>query len=184
MKAYHITFFSKNKNSLNNAFLFLLNNFKKVSLKRHFKKKTKRHIVTILKSPHVNKKAQEQFESHMFSQQLSSYSFNKFKNLFFFRNINENILSDLKLKIKFSSNKTKEKSLQVSMFHPNNFKIRKHKNVLSQSIKLDKKRINNLTQFSNKQVQTLNMLKVFDIYGELIMNNPKSLDSSVGRAKD
>lgn len=184
MKAYHITFFSKNKNSLNNAFLFLFNNFLKASLKRHFKKKTKRHIVTILKSPHVNKKAQEQFESRMFSRQLSNYSFNKFKNLLFFRNINENILSDLKLKIKFSSNKTKEKSLQASMFHPNNFKIRKHKNLLNQSMKLDIKRINNLIQFSNKQIQTLNMLKVFDIYGELIVNNPQSLDSSVGRAKD
>ena len=171
MKAYHITFSSKNKNSLNNAFLFLLNDFKKSGLKKHFKKKTKRRIITILKSPHVNKKAQEQFESHMFSRQLSSYSFNKFKNLFFLKNIKEKILSDLKLKIKLSLNKKKEKSLEISMFHPNNFKIRNYIKKLNQSVELNKKRANNLTQFSNKQMQTLNMLKVFDIYGELIINN-------------
>lgn len=171
MKAYHITFSSKNKNSLNNAFLFLLNDLKKFGLNKHLKKKTKRRIITILKSPHVNKKAQEQFENHMFSRQLSNYSFNKFKNLFFLRSIKENILSDLKLKIKLSLNKKKEKSLQVSTFHPNNFKIKNYKNPLNQSVTFEKKQADNSTRFSTKQIQTLNMLKVFDIYGELVINN-------------
>lgn len=171
MKAYHITFSSKNKNSLDNAFLFLLNDFKSSGLKKHLTKKTKKHIVTILKSPHVNKKAQEQFESRVFSRQLSSYSFNKFKNLFFLKNIKEKILSDLKLKVKLSLNKKKEANLKMSLFHPNNFKIRNYTQKLNQSIELDKKRSDNLNRFSNKQVQTLNMLKVLDIYGELAISS-------------
>ena len=75
MKSYHLIFSAKNKNSLNYNFKFfkhsLLNSN---TIKKHFQKRTKKHFLTILKSPHVNKSAQEQFESHIFSKQLSIFS--------------------------------------------------------------------------------------------------------------
>jgi len=83
MKAYHLTFYSKNKKSLKNAFYLI--NSRTTKIKKYFQKKAKRSVITILKSPHVNKTAQEQFESHIFSRQLTNYNSVNHKILFFFK---------------------------------------------------------------------------------------------------
>ena len=69
MKKFDLIVKSKNKNILNNFFLFLKeNNLNQIQ--KCFPKKTKYNRLTILKSPHVNKKAQEQFEKIIFKNQI------------------------------------------------------------------------------------------------------------------
>jgi ribosomal protein S10 len=170
MKIYHITFVSKNKNSLNSAFLFFLNmselNFK--IIKKYFQKKTTKSFVTILKSPHVNKKAQEQFETRFYSKQFSVYPTKKLKYLFFFKKIQNNVFSDVKLKIRITTKFSKEKKLNFFTMEPQNYISEKfNKNWISQRIYLNNKKelINFNSSLSN------NILKIFDAHGELSLTN-------------
>src|SRR6476660_9100922 len=129
MKHYQLTITSKNKKSIENCFLFFFNN----ANKKNLKKKKKKTILTILKSPHVNKSAQEQFEFKLFSKQLSLYSQKNFQILFFLKKIKIYLFPDVKMKIKFILNKNLSEKIKVHIFNPTNFKL----NVLK-GIKLKK----------------------------------------------
>jgi hypothetical protein len=136
-------------------------NFKIV--KKYFQKKTKKSFIAILKSPHVNKKAQEQFETHFYSKQLSIYSTKKLKYLFFLKKIKNNIFSDLKLKIKFTPNFSSVKELNFFFKSKNYVLIGLNKNFISQKISLTNKKI--FIQFNFSLVNKI--LKILDISGEL-----------------
>ena len=145
----------------------------------YLQQKQNRKIFTILKSPHVNKTAQEQIEYRQFSKQIVIFSFQIFKFLILLKKIQNNIFPDIKIQIKYIiKNKTTEKTKLIAI-NPDNFRIK--------SFFYDKN--NTLTITNNKkknkilkQKQTISYLKLFDIYGEL--NFKYCLDSSVGRAKD
>jgi ribosomal protein S10 len=170
MKIYHVTFVSKNKNSLNSAFLFFLNmsdlNFK--IIKKYFKKRTKKSFITILKSPHVNKKAQEQFETRFYSKQLSVYPTKKLEYLFFLKKIQNNVFSDIKLKIRVTTKSNKEKKFNFVTLEPRNYILEKfNKKFISQKIGLNKKKkLMNFNSFLSN-----NILKIFDAHGELSVTN-------------
>jgi ribosomal protein S10 len=170
MKSYHLTFLSKNKNSLQSAFFFFLKtsilNFNIV--KKYFQKKTKKHFLTILKSPHVNKTAQEQFEIRIFSKQLSIYSPKKLKYILFLKKIQENLFSDIKVKIKFSLNEKKQNYFRSTIINPNNYKLDINKNCLSQKNNLNTiKKKKNSSKFTNENnKKTKHFLAIIDIYGE------------------
>lgn len=86
MKHCRLTITSKNKKSLKNFFELLDKNFKtkfNIILK-YSRKANEKTFLTILKSPHVNKTAQEQFESRYFSKQINAYAPDNSKMLFFF----------------------------------------------------------------------------------------------------
>ena len=172
MKSYHLTFLSKNKNSLNSAFLFFLKtstlNFNVV--KKYFQKKTDKHFLTILKSPHVNKKAQEQFEIRIFSKQLSIYSPKKLKYLFFLKKIQENLFSDVKLKIKFSITEKKQNHFRFTTFNPGNFKLNTNKNITSQKNNLQNFKIKKSFRNFKNTIKVKIFLTVIDTYGELKNN--------------
>lgn len=106
MIQYHITIISKNKNSIKNFFKFfnqILKNLNKI--KKYLKKKHKIKILTILKSPHVNKTAQEQFETRFYLSQITIYySPKNLQLLIFLKKIKVYLFPDLKIKIKFSIN--------------------------------------------------------------------------------
>jgi ribosomal protein S10 len=182
MKSYHLTFLSKNKDSLNSKILFFTNtsalNFNVI--KKYFQKKTKKHFLTILKSPHVNKSAQEQFESRVFSKQLTIFSPKKLQYAYLLKKIRNNLFSDVKIKIKCSVNKEKNSNIRLQIFNPDNFKLNINKIFRTQtnhSSSLKGRKI-----FDNKNnKKTKLFLQILDIYGELTQ---VSLDSSVGRAKD
>ena len=89
-------------------------------------RKKKKKKLTILKSPHINKTAQEQFEARIFSKKLIIYPIKNSKYLAFFKKIRNNLFSDIYIKTKFSLNKTAENNLKLKIFNPNNFKINKN----------------------------------------------------------
>jgi ribosomal protein S10 len=158
MKPCNVTVVSNNRNSIHKFFLFFFFN-KKINfntIKKYFQKKRKKKTLTILKSPHVNKTAQEQFEYRIYSKQLTVYSSQNFQYLVFLKKINAHLFPDIKIKTEFNIEQTMEK--QIEVFNPSNLKI---------DLLRDKNR-------RNLKIKTKNLIRTFDIYGELVgMNSIK-----------
>lgn len=145
---------SKNLASLKlfTSFIIKLVNNKKLtskSLIKKFQQKKEKKIFTVLKSPHVNKTAQTQFEYRLYNKQFTIFTDVPLKIIFFLKYFQENIFSDTKLKLKFKTNSYLFQAEPITHF----------------------------------KYSTDSYLKYLDIFGELCFKN-KSLDSSVGRAKD
>ena len=125
MKTLNVTITSKNKNSIHDFFLFTNKN--KICnlsvIKKYFQKKMEKKRLTILKSPHVNKKAQEQFESRFFKKQFTIQTAKNLKYLIFLKKLNYDLFPDIDIKLKciiINKNVTK---LGLKVFNPNQFKI-------------------------------------------------------------
>ena len=92
-----------------------LNKILKVFQKKRFKK-----IFTILRSPHVNKSAQEQFEYNLFAKHVNIKSHQILKTLIILKKIKTISFSDIELKIKFIINTKSKKDIFI-----NNLKLKK-----------------------------------------------------------
>jgi ribosomal protein S10 len=168
MTTYHLIINSKNKKSLLKFNTFLTKELFTV-INKNLKIKSTKKTITLLTSPHVNKTAQEQFEYTTYYSKILVNIPNFRKFLIFMKKIQTNIFSDINMKIKH----TTSKETYNKMFNPNNIKIGFFN---KQSFKNEKYKI------SRKKVSKVNYcVNFFDILGE---TNIKSLDSSVGRAKD
>ena len=89
--------------------------------------KKKKKFFTVLKSPHVNKTAQEQFNFNITIKKLTFnyFKFNRF--LIIFKKIKQNVFSDIYIKIKFNiDNQNREtllkKTLNSKKYRPKNTK--------------------------------------------------------------
>ena len=137
---------------------------KKVNgLLNYSQQKQKRKVFTTLKSPHVNKTAQEQIEYRLFSKHIKLISFQILKFLILIKKIQMKLCPDIKIQIKFVLNnkiiiKTKLISLNPDNYKTNSFSFNKDISFLKKKQKHNKKQI-------------LSYLKLFDIYGELSFKN-------------
>lgn len=154
----NIYIYSKNLGSINKFLKFITNkkiikvlNFNIFSLK--FQKKTKIIKFTVLKSPHVNKTAQEQFNYHVYRKQLTLNSYQIFLLLVYLKFIKFKLFTDIDIKIELNSNTTIFYNKLTKLFNSNNYSIR----------------LNNYL-FLNKYLQ------LFDIKGEILLNKKKSLN--------
>lgn len=179
MKSYLIKTDSKNKNSIAKFYWTVFNrkniNINSLTIKKKFKNKNSKNFVSVLKSPHVNKKAQEQLEIRNFSKQFIISTTNSVKFIYFIKKLKNVCFPDVKVQITFLSNKKKEKLFLNKLLHLNNFKsdtLQKNKSNTLKSVKKNKKKI---------VARVTTLLKLLDAYGELVN---RCLDSSVGRAKD
>ena len=179
MKHYQISIRSKNKKSLDKFLEKLYENLQNSTVTdKKFTKEKKRKILTILKSPHVNKKAQEQFQSNIYFKNINLYLLQHLKLVTFIKKIKSNLFADVQLKIKVSINKQLEKKVYKFVLNPANFKV----NFLKQTEEkyLDEKiQAPNNKVFLNKNTkakrlkQTVylkhvkKLLQIMDIYGEL-----------------
>ena len=107
---------SKNSSSLKNFIkdFKTLSKNKKLNLVRFvqfYQNKKSDKIFTILKSPHVNKKAQEQFEYKLYSKNIKVKSFQPFKFLILLKNFQKYLHTDVNIKIKFILSKKDTNSL-------------------------------------------------------------------------
>ena len=68
-------------------------------------------IFTILKSPHVNKTAQEQFELNLFSKNIKIHSFQIIKILVILKKIQSEFFSDINIQTRFFINQKYKRSL-------------------------------------------------------------------------
>lgn len=171
MKHYCLTIVSKNKNTLKHFLKFFKNNeiINFNFIQTYFQNKNKKKLLTLLKSPHVNKSAQEQFETRLFSNKVTIYSTKNFQSLIFLKKIKISLFPDIKIKIKFFVNKNLESKTQKQLLNPNNFKIAYFKNIVRKqtynTISCKLKKMYNNEKKTIKQTNSL--LKIFDTYGEL-----------------
>jgi ribosomal protein S10 len=141
---------SKNQNSLKTFLRF----FSKLCLDKkiqvnifsvHFQKQKQKQKITVLKSPHVNKQAQEHFEFCMYKKQISVYSFQSFKFLIILKKIQLKLFPDVRVKIKFLVNNNTFTKIKRKKFNPKIFFS---------------------PVYIKKNLTTQSYLKLFDIYGE------------------
>lgn len=199
---YYITVISKNKSSIKSISTFLnnVNNNKNLNLniiKKYFQKKNKKKVFAVLKSPHVNKIAQEQFEFKVISKQfLIKPTIANFKFLLLLKKIESNLVSDIKIIIKLTSHLNFNKQ-NFKLFNSNNFKIinaQMHKTHTKKILKLNvknlklknnqdkenfkkiKKKVKNNFKdkpfFNKSQIPIMSTIfNVFDTYGEFIIED-------------
>ena len=108
---------SKNRNSLKNFITDFkkLSKNKKLKLNRFFKiynKQQNNKTFTILKSPHVNKTAQKQFEYNLYSKNFKIKSFQILKILTVLKHYQKFLYTDIDLKIKFIIKKQNNNEFQ------------------------------------------------------------------------
>lgn len=170
MKHYQLTITSNNKKSAENCFLFFLNNTSELNLnllKKAIKKKKRKKVLTILKSPHVNKTAQEQFESRFFSKQINLYTSKNRQFLLLLKKIKIYLFPDVKIKTKFILNKNLVKKTQTNLLNPSNFKL----NILKQIKSTNKINPKIKTYYKLHKITNLkhikHFLKIFDMFSEL-----------------
>ena len=132
--------------------LLKLNKLKtiKFSIINTLNKKIKKKKFTVLKSPHVNKSAREQFETSFYTKMIKIYSYNPLLLLFIIKRIKNELNSDVGLKIYLKNNFSNfYKHLKSNLNINNKFK---KNNFLNESF-------------------TKNYLKNLDIFGECILKN-------------
>lgn len=98
MSKYSLLIYSKNKKTIN----YFLNFFKN-NEKQNFQvttKKLRKKTFSVLKSPHVNKTAQEQFQYVYFCISVSFMTHQIKKKLFLMKKIKNQLFPDLKILIK------------------------------------------------------------------------------------
>lgn len=149
-----------------------LKSFKKIKLSFTFTKIVlnfkKRNIITVLKSPHVNKTAQEQFEYRLYSLNLFIYFFKPSIILFFLKTLN--FLCFLAFNINLISFFCKRKiySSSKQIIRPDNIRI-KTNNILN---KINLKKEWNLfinSYYIYNFILNNKYIQFFDIYGEVCL---------------
>lgn len=119
---------------------------------KHFSKQKKRKFITILKSPHVNKTAQEQFEFRYYSKEFLIDSFKPLTFFLIIKKIKSLSFPSLKLEVKGLFNSDKKNKIFLKLTDPDNV-------VLEQS---------NLKTFKKLSFQK-KYIQLFDCYGELCL---------------
>jgi ribosomal protein S10 len=118
MTKYNLTIYSKNKNSINYFLQFLQNSINKQNfqvIKKLLKKKKIQNKLSILKSPHVNKTAQEHFEYRNYSIKISCNSWDIKKYFFILKKIKNQLFPDIHIKIEIKTYfKKKKKSINLN----------------------------------------------------------------------
>ena len=169
---FHVKVSSKDKKVLENFSQFLSKLKTTSNFLKSFSKQNTRKFVTVLKSPHVNKTAQEQFEFRFYTKEFIINSFKPLTFFFILKKINNLSFSGINLKIKGFSKENKKKELTA--INPDNINlnvVKKYgllqKKSLKQKIVKDKnlKKLNADFYFSKRYIQ------LFDCYGEVSLKN-------------
>ena len=130
MTTFNVIVWSKNKTSLNHFVLFFKKylTYKSNTIAKYFQRKAYTKIVTVLKSPHVNKKSQEQFETKIFKKQINIVLQNNGELISFFRKVSHSMCSDINIKVKqLFHNKCLSKK-KLYLINLKSFKIKIHNN--------------------------------------------------------
>ena len=133
---------------------------------KSFPKHKKKKVVTVLKSPHVNKTAQEQFEYRLFFKHFLIRSFKPFTFLLLLKKLKNTSFPSLNLEIKGFLEKNKTQKHTLNLINPDNvmLKTMSYLDLNGNQCKVQhKKNLNFL--FCKKYIQ------LFDLYGEVYLKN-------------
>jgi ribosomal protein S10 len=176
MKSLCVTISSNNQKSLKKLNLFNKKtkiNKKLKMIEKLFTKKTEKSIFSVLTSPHVNKKAQEQFEYKIFANQHQFYSYNLIAFIIYLKKFLNYALSDARLTIKlintinFVKSNLISQNLNIRYFKVNFQKFYEIQDFIYRRIKRKKLYIKtHVLNISDKQINTY--IKSIYLYGKLI----------------
>lgn len=174
MKQYCLKITSKNEKSLK---IFLYFFFKHLNTKFNIIQKStltynNKKIITLLKSPHVNKKAQEHFEVKLFTEKMLVKGIYLRKNLIFFKKMLNKLFPDIHLQLEFMTVLNINKIDELLIFSSDNFKLslnkklktnltRNQQKAISRKLRLKKNSLFNLTKF----------LYTISAFGEIIVRS-------------
>ena len=155
---FYLKVSSKDKKVLNNFVKCLSRLENSSTTLKCFSKKRKRKFITILKSPHVNKTAQEQFEYRFYSKRFLVNSFKPFSFFLKLKKIKNTTFPGLNLKIKGLFNKPQNQEKILTIIDPDNIILKKGVNI--------KKNKQEILKKSEQQY-----IQLFDCYGEICLKN-------------
>lgn len=170
MKQYYLKIISKNEKSLKNFLSFF---FKHLKTKYNIIQKSvighnHTKIITLLKSPHVNKTAQEHFELRMFSKQMLIKSSYTNRNIIFLKKILTKLFHDISINIEFVANFNIINKNRLLVFYPDNFKLFRNKPLKTNSRRLKQKFISTKYHLKKDSLFELNMLlNTISVFGEI-----------------
>ena len=174
-----LSIYSKNSNSLTNFLRFFYKLKTNKTLKIKFfsvqsPKNTKFSFFSVLQSPHVNKKSQEQFEYHMYCKQLKVHVSQLEKFLFIWKIVKTRLFFDIKIETHFLSN---NKLYNYSLLTKTDYDKFIYKFFKKKSCYLPKACKWNFLNYQQKnQLSLTNLtgqtfLKLLDIHGEILLKN-------------
>lgn len=175
MKTLNLLISSKNKKTLNNFLNIFNEKFSIIDstfIKKNYQKKSKKTIITILKSPHVNKTAQEQFEIIYTSKQIQVYTSHLFKFLIFLKKLKIYLFPNIHIKIKIVHNKKKiglinKRIFNLDNYHYKLFFLTNLNKIQNNNVKRNKlELLNKINEATLKSIDSQKMLKLFDTYGK------------------
>lgn len=152
MLNHNIQFYYKDKTALKKYFRFIKKHETSVSIK-WLKQKGSRKIITLLKSPHVNKSAQEQFKIMNLKTKTNRLTIKKLNQLLIFKLLKNFGSSTLRFNIKINTAAQIKKKLTSKCIKLNNFKL----NLFETKKKSDTK----------NDFKMISSFKILDAYGEL-----------------
>ena len=151
-----ITISTKDKMTLKNFLVFFSKiNFSTFQLIKQKTKKSAKKFVTVLKSPHINKTAQEQFEFKIFTSQIILFSINPFLCFLIVKRITKKRFPGVKIKLVYIFDRKKYGKLLLNFLNPNNIQFKN---------KIKKKDIKNY-------------FSMFDSYGEAYLKQSFNIKS-------
>ncbi len=101
-----------------------------------FQNSIKKKIFTVLKSPHVNKTAQEHFEYRLYTHQFKIYSSKSFLLLLFLKKLKHNVFSDILFKVEIINQPLKHTQKLKNKINPDNFVLPSNFICLKEYIKI------------------------------------------------
>lgn len=174
MKQYSLKISSKNEKSLNHFLSFFLNclNTKFNIIQKLVRTHNTKKVITLLKSPHVNKTAQEQFEMRIFCKQILAKSFYLEKNLIFIKKMLNKLFKDISVTLEFTTNKNRNFMDSLFIFYPDSFKLSKTK-VRKTNLERNKQKSKLKTSNSKKNslFNLTKFLSTISICGEMLAIN-------------
>ena len=172
MELYCLVVKSKSQKSINDFTSFFLASAKTLDLSfvnKYNQKRKKKKVVTILKSPHINKKAQEQFEIRHFSRQVAVFSAQSFKHIVFIKKIKDSLFPGINIQLKLLVNINYVYRLRTKILDPSNFNIKALNSKKSQLNNEPQKR---LLAYSKLNFRKMGLfIRALEIYGELVKYN-------------
>lgn len=118
---FHLKASAKDKRVLEKFSNFLNQLDTSTFVLKHRSKQNQRKFITILKSPHVNKTAQEQFEYRFYYKQFLINSLNPLTFFLLLKKAQNSSFSGLKLEIKSVLNSTEKNINSQKILNPDNF---------------------------------------------------------------
>lgn len=166
---FYLKISCKDKRILKNFLRFLTKiDFLPISLKS-FPKNKKRKFVTVLRSPHVNKTAQEQFEFRFYSKHLLIHSFKPLTFLLLLKRLKNLSFTGLNLEVKGFVEKNKMYKYTLKVVNPDNVILHSLKS-LNLSTKYSNKNLKQVTENSNSNFSLCRKyIQLFDLHGEICL---------------